>query len=450
MKIRKVLPVTLFLIASTMLFGGLLGYLTHTLYQLRKDKLERELFGPVSETFFAIQFNATGLEEYASEITVSSQKSPDEQAVMSRLSSVFKAYANIDEKLKEALTGFDPTAEMHWTVTISRFEVRQGDRILRMIQRMDKPRKEMILFGDSTIQPEARKFQFYKMGASYYCQINLYLSVTNFYSILRKGMVPVFIMDAILVLLFGIGMGFSIRTLWVQHRIHELQVDFLNGVSHEFNTPLAAIKLGSQTIIKLDREQNPGKIREIAGRILSQEEYLKKTVDQILNAAISEDPRVSVERSWVSAYNLLDEICKNWYQTNPKESVTIHKGEIENALIFVDPQFFNVAIHNLLDNAVRYVGQHQPVIEIRGTLNKNRYLLSIKDNGSGIQKKDLRHIFRKFYRGNVATGQKKRGLGLGLYLVRLILHLHEGSVKIKSVPGEGTEIILEIRGKHEK
>ena len=74
----------------------------------------------------------------------------------------------------------------------------------------------------------------------------------------------------------------------------------------------------------------------------------------------------------------------------------------------------------------------------------------ISDNGQGIDQEDISEIFNKFYRGKSEKAGKVKGLGLGLYLVKKIVESHEGTIEAKSIPGEGTTIIIQLPINKEK
>jgi two-component system phosphate regulon sensor histidine kinase PhoR len=98
-------------------------------------------------------------------------------------------------------------------------------------------------------------------------------------------------------------------------------------------------------------------------------------------------------------------------------------------------------IYNLLDNAVKYCNE-TPHITITTHSNQSYFILSVADNGIGIQKEDVKLIFDKFYRVPTGNLHNVKGFGLGLYYVKLITEAHEGYIKVKSNLGSGTNFEL--------
>jgi len=109
----------------------------------------------------------------------------------------------------------------------------------------------------------------------------------------------------------------------------------------------------------------------------------------------------------------------------------------------MDEVHMSTAMNNLLSNAVKY--GHTPCKIKVDVHEKNGFLvLNISDNGPGIRKEELKHVFEKFYRGKESKERVIKGLGLGLYYVKQITEAHGGSISANSVPGKGTEFIIQI------
>jgi signal transduction histidine kinase len=107
----------------------------------------------------------------------------------------------------------------------------------------------------------------------------------------------------------------------------------------------------------------------------------------------------------------------------------------------------STAVNNLLSNAVKY--GHPPCkIELTVTENNRSLVIMVSDNGPGIHKEEMKHIFEKFYRGSESRQRVIKGLGLGLYYVRQIVEAHQGTITARSSPGSGTQFIIKIPTDH--
>jgi two-component system phosphate regulon sensor histidine kinase PhoR len=117
---------------------------------------------------------------------------------------------------------------------------------------------------------------------------------------------------------------------------------------------------------------------------------------------------------------------------------------IESA-IFVDEVHFQNAITNLMDNAVKYRKQDEPLdIYIRTWNDEQKLYLSIRDTGQGIKKENLRKIFDKFYRVHTGNKHDVKGFGLGLAYVKKVVDLHQGEIKAESEVGKGTKFTISL------
>ena len=106
---------------------------------------------------------------------------------------------------------------------------------------------------------------------------------------------------------------------------------------------------------------------------------------------------------------------------------------------------FTNVIFNLLDNAVKYKHPDRPVELMIKTWNEGgRLYLSVKDNGIGLKKENLKKIFEKFYRVHTGNVHDVKGFGLGLAYVKKIVELHKGEIHVESERGKGTKFIISL------
>ena len=113
------------------------------------------------------------------------------------------------------------------------------------------------------------------------------------------------------------------------------------------------------------------------------------------------------------------------------------------ALLDVDVKRFNQVLENIINNSNKYAKDSK--IEVRGEINKDNYVIKIKDFGEGIKDKDLPFIFNKFYRGENAL--EKQGSGLGLFIVKYIMNQLKGDVEVYNNNGLEVKLILPLKFK---
>ena len=118
-------------------------------------------------------------------------------------------------------------------------------------------------------------------------------------------------------------------------------------------------------------------------------------------------------------------------------------GNMPKALLDVDVKRFNQVLENIINNSNKYAKGSK--IEVRAEINKDNYVIKIKDFGEGIKDKDLPFIFNKFYRGENAL--KEQGSGLGLFIVKYIMNQLKGDVEVYNNNGLEVKLILPLKFK---
>jgi signal transduction histidine kinase len=117
--------------------------------------------------------------------------------------------------------------------------------------------------------------------------------------------------------------------------------------------------------------------------------------------------------------------------------------DADDPFIYVDEMHFTNVVFNLMDNAVKYRKQDVPLeLEVRTWNSNDNFMLSVKDNGIGIRKEDLKKIFDKFYRVHTGNLHDVKGFGLGLAYVKQIVQAHKGTIRAESEIGVGTTFVI--------
>ncbi|NAS32000.1 hypothetical protein GTQ40_13525 [Flavobacteriaceae bacterium R38] len=439
----KIWPTLLMLSSAILVFLLLLIYLNILLFRLKKEKIEVESQNLVSQSFFSTLYNEKGLHIYVDELLEQEINQVPIEQMRSRLQNIFKDYDTISAKIDTVFSQMELAVDYEWTISTPRFEIRNAEKTIALVDSKNKRAAELVLYGKDVISPDATQYLFYKIGDNYFNQINLYIEFTNIYTVIAKQMILVIVIDIFLVFLFAAIMRHSIKTLLRQHNIVTLQTDLLNAVSHEFNTPLSAIQIGSQTLLKLEERADSNVISEIAHGIIRKQKYLKNLVDRILTLGISESKGITPDIDIYNADELINDIVKKWMEDKNVAAVHFEIGDLPDCQVNIDPHLLKLTLFNILDNALKYADKEPVTINLWGIQVGKRIKIFIKDNGPGMSVSDLKNVFKKFYRGEHSKNSK-RGLGLGLYLVKQILKIHNGTCQIKSNKDEGTTVIITL------
>ncbi|MBN2892383.1 MAG: HAMP domain-containing histidine kinase [Bacteroidales bacterium] len=230
----------------------------------------------------------------------------------------------------------------------------------------------------------------------------------------------------------------TLYIIFKQKKLSEMKNDFVNNMTHELKTPISTISLASQM---LKDKSIPIEIKDVPmlSSMISQEtERLGFQVEKILQMAIIERGRLKFKFDLLQSHNIMRDIAKSF---NLKVSAKSGKIELEfnakNNIVYADKLHFSNVIYNLIDNALKYT-EDEPVIKI-STVNVKQYIvISVADNGIGINKEHLKHIFDQFYRVPTGNLHNVKGFGLGLSYVKRIIDDFQGFIKVKSEFGKGT------------
>jgi two-component system heavy metal sensor histidine kinase CusS len=210
---------------------------------------------------------------------------------------------------------------------------------------------------------------------------------------------------------------------------------FSADLAHELRTPIA--NMIGEAQVALTRDRTAAEYRETIESTVDECERLSRIVDNLLFVARVDAAREPVARKRFNARQAVEKIA-TFYQTIAEERhVTIScSGEGQ---ICADPDLFERAVGNLLDNALRFTPENGS-IQITLSERNADFEVAVSDTGCGIAPEHLPRVFDRFYRAESSRGSD--GAGLGLALVKSILDLHGGSAKIDSEIGQGTTVKL--------
>jgi signal transduction histidine kinase len=226
-----------------------------------------------------------------------------------------------------------------------------------------------------------------------------------------------------------------------QHRLNQMQRAFVSNVTHELKSPVASIQLALETMAM--RTLPEEKRCEFLGMMLSDTERLTSLIDRILGAARIEGKRSRYRLEQVSMRHFVEGVLEDDRHLFEKDGHTIILEKGPDARAAVDRSAMHVVLANLIENAARY-SPRGSVIRIRLHRDLRSCRLDIMDSGDGIPRKDLKNVFKMFWRGAEGAQFGGRGTGLGLYIVRNIVKDHNGKVWASS-PGLGRGSTFSVR-----
>jgi len=228
-------------------------------------------------------------------------------------------------------------------------------------------------------------------------------------------------------------------------RRNEQHDSFINAVTHELKTPITSIRLYLQTLQR--REVDEAQRAEFYRLMIDDTDLLLGTVEQVLKAGQA-GLRKSRRRTQLNLAELVGdcvELARTSHHLPPGALQYQIAVNGSGARIMGDAEDLRTAISNLLDNAVKYSGEHVDVAVRLAAPDEGHLQLSVSDHGVGIPSGELKRIFRRFYRVPNRSLGMVQGTGLGLFIVRSIAKKHGGRVYAESQgEGQGTTIFMEL------
>jgi signal transduction histidine kinase len=239
---------------------------------------------------------------------------------------------------------------------------------------------------------------------------------------------------SVFLFLLCVGAYFLHQSIKKEDRLHEQQQNFLLSVTHELKSPLAAIKLSLQTIVKRDLDK--ARQTSLLNNSLKDIERLDDLVENMLLATKIENRSYSFPKEEFDFSEMVSKITDR-LQVHSCGCEQIIKTTIQpNLKVMGDPFALASVVTNLIENAVKYSGPCAEV-EVRLGKSKEQLWLKVSDKGPGIPDAEKMLIFDKFYRVGDENVRKAKGTGLGLFIVKEVLQNHDADISVKDNVPQG-------------
>ncbi len=261
--------------------------------------------------------------------------------------------------------------------------------------------------------------------------------------------------SAVLVLMIMICFYVAISTIVRQKKLADIKNDFINNMTHEFKTPISTISLAVEMAQEqLSRTPEPPadgqatRLTRYMGIIRDETRRLGTHVEKVLQMALLDRGSVKLKLTPVNIHDTIGKVLNTiGLQIEQKQGDVHLDFEADREIVEADEVHLSNILYNLLDNAIKY-SPEAPDITIRTRSLDNGVGITVADRGIGMNRDQLNRIFEKFYRVPTGNLHDVKGFGLGLSYVKKMIDEHQGTIEVRSRPGEGSSFELFLPYQH--
>jgi signal transduction histidine kinase len=227
----------------------------------------------------------------------------------------------------------------------------------------------------------------------------------------------------------------ALRTSETERKRYQQAIHF---VTHEMRTPLTAIQGSSELMGRYNLSEE--KRKQMTDMINQESKRLARMIQTFLDVERLSDGQMELKHEQFTAKELVEACLQRVRPLGERKNIRVSTGELAG-ILEGDRELMEYAIYNLMTNAVKYSGPGTEVTVACRT-EGDRLRLSVEDQGIGMDAKELRQIFQKFYRTKRAEASGEKGTGIGLSIVEQIVQHHGGKMEVTSQPGKGSRFTV--------
>ena len=271
-------------------------------------------------------------------------------------------------------------------------------------------------------------------------QYSLLVSIEMPFKVFLSRMWGLIVSSIAIVLLLAGVLLYLVKTMFRQKSLEEMRRDFTHNITHELKTPISVAVAATDALRNFSADADVKRRSRYLEIVESQLTQLSTMVEHILSVSV-EGREYKYNPSVVYLHDLITQIMQGTGMNGGKKP-EFKIDCADDIKIMADEFHIKNLLATVVDNAIKY--SSYPIIDIRVACESGKILIKIEDNGCGISKEHLSHVFEKFYRVPTGDIHTVRGYGLGLYYARQVTELHKGTISMKSRVGEGTTVTITL------
>ncbi|CAH0997322.1 Adaptive-response sensory-kinase SasA [Emticicia aquatica] len=245
----------------------------------------------------------------------------------------------------------------------------------------------------------------------------------------------IWLISSLITLIVTVFFGYAMFVILRQKRLSEVQRDFVNNMTHEFQTPISTIRIATDVLSQDKIMEQPERLKKYVQIIRQENNRLKIQVETVLNTARLERGKMQLEIQLQELHSLINEVTEG-VQAELEDCLKLELKATKPS-VYADRTQLVSLIRNLLENAIKYSSK-PPCITIKTENIEDAIVFSVSDKGIGIPKESIDKIFKKFYRVPTGNLHNVKGFGLGLSYVNQIVKAHKWQIIVESEVGQGS------------
>ena len=269
---------------------------------------------------------------------------------------------------------------------------------------------------------------------------SLRLSIETPFKVFLERMRGLILSSVAIVLLLSVVLLYLVRTMFRQKTLEEMRRDFTHNITHELKTPISVAVTATDALRNFSADANPERRSRYLEIVEAQLTQLSTMVEHILSVSV-EGREYRYNPTNLHIQDIINGVVQGAGMNVGKEA-KFHIDCPSNITVLADEFHIKNLLATVIDNAVKYA--EEPVVNVSVFDENGNVTIDVEDNGCGIAKEHLSHIFEKFYRVPTGDIHTVRGYGLGLYYAKQVVQLHKGTISIKSSVGKGTTVTIKL------
>lgn len=251
--------------------------------------------------------------------------------------------------------------------------------------------------------------------------------------------------SAFTLLILIVAFWYLINMIRSMRALDEMKSDFTNNITHELKTPIAVAYAANDALLNFNGTSDPKKLRKYLEICQEQLNLLTRLVEQILSLSMERRRNMKLTIEPVEVLPVVNKIIEN-HRLKATKPIKANIDVPQGISVIADSMHFANIINNLVDNAIKYSHDEVSLHISAHPDSESKTIITISDNGIGIDKEQQKYIFDKFYRVPHGNLHQVKGYGLGLYYVKNMMQRFGGLITVKSELNKGTTFKLIFNG----